>query len=212
MEGIRLVAKEAAEYLRDVGDFSIDASLLVEKMTRISQEMDSKGTYDRPLWWQRVMDEIGVKVEQEVLLEWTSIYWSVASRNSPYDDALDTLPYLKGKGYKLGLVTNTDGRGGNKARRISHFPLIDQFDVILIGGENDLKPKPNVQIFLEACERLGVPASSCAMIGDDPLKDTIPAKRAGLLSLLLDREVKYRNPELYADFIIYNLKELEDLL
>ncbi|BBD71887.1 2-haloalkanoic acid dehalogenase [Sulfodiicoccus acidiphilus] len=208
-QALKLVAKEATEYLREIGDFKLS---LEEKMLAIAKDLDASGVYDRVLWWEKALEELNLKADPELLFEWTSLYWSVASKNEPYEDALDVVEYLKRKGYKLGLVTNTDGRGGNKLKRVSSFPLISAFDLILIGGENDLKPKPNLQIFVEACERLGGAGEWCVMIGDDPVKDTIPAKKAGILSVLVDRRGIHRNPELYADFVVSNLKELEDLL
>jgi len=137
---------------------------------------------------------------------------SIAGQNTPFEDALDIVEYLKKKGYKLGLVTNSDGEGGDKRSRISKFPYLDKFNLIIIGGENNVKPKPSLQPFIFACEELKVPKESCVMVGDDPVKDCLAAKRAGLKSILVDRKGAVKFPELYADFVVNSLKELEEFL
>ncbi|MEM4911342.1 MAG: HAD family hydrolase, partial [Metallosphaera sp.] len=138
--------------------------------------------------------------------------WSIAQNTPPFDDAIDIVDYLKRKGYKLGLVTNSDGNSGNKRARVAKFPLIDRFDIIIIGGEDNVKPKPSIQPFILACETLGARKENCVMIGDDPVKDCLAAKKANIKSILVDRYNSVKYPELYADFVISSLKELEEFM
>ncbi len=200
-------------FLKENGQISITPEYLQEKVLHLSEKLDSEGTYDRNTWWIQALKEVGFNdIEKDQLFEWTSLYWSIAGNAMPFEDALDIVDYLKKKGYKLGLVTNSDGEGGDKKSRISRFPYITKFDVIVIGGENNIKPKPSLQPFILACDELKVNMEECIMIGDDPIKDCLAAKKAGLKSILVDRENKVKYPELYADFVISSLKELEEFL
>jgi len=49
-------------------------------------------------------------------------------------------------------------------------------------------------------------------VGDEPVKDCLAAKKANMISVLIDREGKVKNAELYADFVISSLKQLEEFL
>jgi len=212
-KALESVAQDIQNFLQDTGVSSLPLAYLKEKLLVISSKLDSEGVYDRNVWWSELMKELGVQsVDKEQLYEWTSLYWSIAGQNTPFEDALDIVEYLKKKGYKLGLVTNSDGEGGDKRSRISKFPYLDKFNLIIIGGENNVKPKPSLQPFIFACEELKVPKESCVMVGDDPVKDCLAAKRAGLKSILVDRKGAVKFPELYADFVVNSLKELEEFL
>lgn len=212
-KALESVAQDIQNFLQDTGVSSLPLAYLKEKLLVISSKLDSEGVYDRNVWWSELMKELGVQsVDKEQLYEWTSLYWSIAGQNTPFEDALDIVEYLKKKGYKLGLVTNSDGEGGDKRSRISKFPYLNKFNLIIIGGENNVKPKPSLQPFIFACEELKVPKESCVMVGDDPVKDCLAAKRAGLKSILVDRKGAVKFPELYADFVVNSLKELEEFL
>jgi len=212
-KALESVAQDIQNFLQDTGVSSLPLAYLKEKLLVISSKLDSEGVYDRNVWWSELMKELGVQsVDKEQLYEWTSLYWSIAGQSTPFEDALDIVEYLKKKGYKLGLVTNSDGEGGDKRSRISKFPYLDKFNLIIIGGENNVKPKPSLQPFIFACEELKVPKESCVMVGDDPVKDCLAAKRAGLKSILVDRKGAVKFPELYADFVVNSLKELEEFL
>ncbi|QKQ99915.1 HAD family hydrolase [Metallosphaera tengchongensis] len=212
-KALEQVSSDIFNFIRENGSTSVSPDYLKEKLIFIAEKLDSEGVYDRNVWWSETLKQIGLEItEKEQLYEWTNMYWSVAGEAYPYDDALDIIDYLKGKGYKLGLITNSDGEGGDKRSRISRFPYIGKFDIIIIGGENNIKPKPSLQPFIVACEGVGANKETCVMVGDDPVKDCLAAKRAGLKSILLDRKSSVKYPELYADFVIRTLKELEEFL
>ena len=212
-KAIQAVSSDIYNFLKDNAQTLVSPELLEQKLLYISEKLDSEGVYDRNAWWVEVLKEIGInEVEKDQLFEWTSLYWSIAGETLPFEDAMDILTYLKQKGYKLGLVTNSDGEGGDKKSRRSTFPYIDKFDIIIIGGENNVKPKPSIQPFILACEELKAKGNECVMVGDDPVKDCLAAKKAGLKSILVDRERSVKYPELYADFVVSSLKELEEFL
>ncbi|MFP3202192.1 MAG: HAD family hydrolase [Sulfolobus sp.] len=211
-EALMAVSEDIFNFIREnYSNVNISIEELKKLVIETSKSLDEEGVYDRKSWWQAILNKLGITAEIDDLYEWTQIYWSIASNNTPYEDALDLIEYLKRKNYKIGLITNSDGEWGDKKARISKFPLISYFDVIIIGGENNIKPKPNVQPFIIACEKLGLSTSQCIMIGDDPVKDCLAAKKAGFKSILVDRKGNVKYAELYADYVVENLKELEEI-
>jgi len=212
VKALKSVANDILDFVKEnYPNRNLDENELFKSLIETSKKLDEEGIYDRRVWWEEVLKKYNIKAEMEDLYEWTQIYWSIAGNNQPYDDALDAIEYLKRKGFKLGIITNSDGEWGDKRQRLNKFPLISYFDVILVSGENNIKPKPNLQPFIMACEKLNLSTSNCVMVGDDPVKDCLAAKKAGLYSILVDRNSKVKYAELYADFVVQNLKQLEEI-
>lgn len=100
-----------------------------------------------------------------------------------YPDAKPALAALKGAGYRLGVLTNFDSRV---------VPLLEQVDLLAWFDSITLSTvvgaaKPERAIFSAALEIHGVEASEAAHVGDSPDEDVEGARRAGLLSILIDR-------------------------
>lgn len=98
------------------------------------------------------------------------------------DDTLPTLDALRGRGFRLGVISNADGRVPALLRELG---LADRFEVILdshlVGVE-----KPDPRIFRMALDALGVPAAAAMYVGDFPAVDVAGARAAGLAPVLLD--------------------------
>lgn len=208
-KALTAVARDIHDYFNDLG-YSVELDKIHSVINSIANKLDEEGIYDRTKWWEETLSSLGLKANKEQLYEWTSLYWSIASNNPVYDDALELLQYLKSKNYKLALLANSDGEGGNKRQRIEKSGLTKYFDIIVIAGENGIKPKPSLQPFVYTCEQFNENINSCLMVGDDPIKDCLAAKKAGLKAVLIDRVGKVKFAELYADYVIRNLTELEE--
>jgi HAD superfamily hydrolase (TIGR01549 family) len=104
-----------------------------------------------------------------------------------YEDALPTLAELRGRGLKLGLVSNTNR---DLAAFVRHFELdVDAW--ISSGSHGKVKPSPT--IFRAVLELLEVEPAEAAMIGDSPSDDVEGARALGLQAFLLDREGRYED-------------------
>ncbi len=102
-----------------------------------------------------------------------------------YEDALPTLAELRGRGLKLGLISNTNR---DLAAFVRHFELdVDAW--ISSGSHGKVKPSPT--IFRAVLELLEVEPAEAAMIGDSPSDDVEGARALGLQAFLLDREGRY---------------------
>ena len=122
--------------------------------------------------------------------------WTVA-----IDGAVETVAALKQAGYRLGVVSNAEGR---VARDLDGAGFAGLFETVvdshLVGVE-----KPDPRIFRIALERMGASAESAVFLGDVPAVDVAGARAAGLTALLLDRH------DLYADFEVTRVTSIREL-
>lgn len=208
----RAVAKELAEYLRGAG-VEVDEAEIYSKLRVLDDRMNLERRYDRNTWWPALLDELGLRHEMPVrkLEELTLIYWrTFADFSRPYPDAESTLEYLRKRGYRLGVVTDTDGTRGMKGMRVGRLKLIGFFDVVIVSGEDTSHTKPDPEPFLFAAERLNVRPSECVVVGDKPFTDIRGGNSAGMRTVLVRRRewgVSER-----ADFEVSSLSEIREIL
>ena len=127
-----------------------------------------------------------------------------------YPDSINALTGLRGRGYKLGIISNLPwGSPANMWRveleKLGLTCLVD--DVVLCADVGWRKPAP--QIFERAIKNLGTSASQCTFVGDDPEWDIRGSEEMGMRSILIDRENLYKN---FASTRIASLDELAQVL
>lgn len=105
---------------------------------------------------------------------------------SPFDDVGPALAALVEAlpGVRLGVVTN--GEGEPQRAKLAAIGVSDRFPVVVCSAERGVA-KPDAEIFLHACERLGVPPDQAAHVGDRLDLDAQGAAGAGLRGVWLDR-------------------------
>ena len=152
------------------------------------------------------MKELGLK---RMDLAWihglTLEYWKVYAANSPpFLDAESTVRRIKLAGYKLGMVSDTDGTPGMKRKRIRQVPFHNLFEAIVVSGEDTSRVKPGHESFRLVARKLGVQPKSCIYVGDNPRTDIEGAKAVGMTSVIVNRrgnrggDPDYRIPNLRA--------------
>ncbi len=126
-------------------------------------------------------------------------------------DADSVLRYLKGCGYKLGIIAN---QVPGTAERLVNWGIADCFRVIASSAELGVS-KPDPRIFEKALAMAGCSPSQAVMIGDRLDNDIIPAKQYGMQTVWLRNGLAaYQPKELgdgYADYVIDHLSELKEL-
>lgn len=208
----RAVSKRLHNYLRQHG-VEVNETILRSKLDAFDDKMNMETKYDRDEWWPELLAELRLKREmpRQITEELTQLYWTTySSADNPYADAEPTLSYLKQKGYKLGLVTDTDGKPGIKSKRLKHLDFIGLFDVVVISGEDTSKTKPSPEPFLLAASKLGLHPSECVVVGDKPFTDIKGGKAAGMRTIWIKR--REWGVEERADFTINSLAELARVL
>ncbi|MGH9364701.1 MAG: HAD family hydrolase [Thermoanaerobaculia bacterium] len=99
----------------------------------------------------------------------------------PASQAAETLTALRARGYRLGVVSNADGR---VRRLLEEAGLASHLEIILDSAEVGVE-KPDPRIFLAATKRLRLPAAACAYVGDIYEIDIAGARAAGLAAILI---------------------------
>ncbi len=102
-----------------------------------------------------------------------------------FDDVIESqlLETLKGRGIKLGVISNWDSR---LPEILTNTGLAQHFDFILASTVVG-SAKPDRLIFEEALKRSGVEADEACHIGDEIPTDIKGAQEAGLGAILIDR-------------------------
>jgi putative hydrolase of the HAD superfamily len=138
-------------------------------------------------WNLAIVKSLGVEKDAD-FLAWkiSELWWDYADLQF-HPDALDTLTQLKVKQVKMGIVTN--GLKEDYERVLQKLGAASHFDVT-VGADSCSKAKPNSRIFLHAVEKLRLEPGEVLFVGDSMEKDYEGARKAGLQSLLLDREGK----------------------
>ena len=131
---------------------------------------------------------------------------------TPYPDAEDILIYLRGKGYKIGVIANQPiGTAG----RLEEYGLLRYVDVVAASAELGVA-KPDKIIFNKALEMAGCTANESVMIGDRLDNDIIPAKELGMKTIWIRQGFAvFQNPGLsdeQPDYTVDNLLELKKIL
>jgi putative acetyltransferase len=95
--------------------------------------------------------------------------------------AHETLEVLARRGYRMGVVSNADGR---VQKLLEDAGLVTHLEFILDSAHVGVE-KPDPRIFLAATFRLGIPPASCAYVGDLYEIDILGARAAGLFPILI---------------------------
>lgn len=97
------------------------------------------------------------------------------------DGALETLRMLIERGYRVAVISNADGRVRGLLEAAGLSPLLE---FVIDSAEVGLE-KPDPRIFHAATDRLGLPPSACAYVGDIYEIDVLGAEGAGLTGVLV---------------------------
>ena len=153
---------------------------------------------------RRVLEEIGAQgpgldaCAQEIYDEWAE-----CRHFSLYDDVKSVLHELHGKGFQLGLISNTH-RCLELFKR--HFGL-EVFITSAVSSCAHGFMKPHPSIFEEALRMVGVAADEALMVGDSMKHDIVGALGVGMRGVLLVRS-GLLDERLEAVPVISSLREL----
>ncbi len=185
---------------------------LLRQLRLIDQLMlGEKRLYNRDVWWKTLLNERGLSRLSGGWLQRTTLrYWRVyAAESPPFQDAEPTLKRLKKAGFRIGMVSDSDGTPGMKRKRISVQGFRGLIEAIVVAGEDTPKVKPSEAPFLLVARRLGLSPKQCVYIGDNPRTDIDGAKAAGMVMIRVRRDGnKMGRP----DYEVRSLREVQPLI
>ena len=129
------------------------------------------------------------------------------TRKTLFPYTIEILQYLQNKNYRMHLVTN----GFEKVQygKIQHAKIDSFFDQV-ITSEASGSLKPNKEIFDYALRKTGASTEESIMIGDNLDADIQGGINAGMDTIF----VNHLNvtPHVEPTYVVYHLKELENIL
>ena len=175
---------------------------LLRRLQLIDMEMHGrKFLYNRDVWWDTLLKQLGLsKLKGPWIHRTTLKYWKAYGEASPlFSDTMSAFHRLKNAGFRLGMVSDSDGTPGMKMKRIRRQPFLKYLETIVVAGEDTPNVKPSRKPFTLVAERLGLPPRNCVYIGDNPNTDIQGAKGAGMMMILLKRRgPKGGHPDYFA--------------
>ncbi len=149
--------------------------VLLETMVQDLILWDEFGAGVKKDTFARLKKYYGYDVDLTHFLHW---WWDNVGKYEPlFPNTLETLKYLKEKGYKLAIITNGTVVGQNN--KIDNAGIRDYFDEIIISHAVGLE-KPDKEIYEYALNLLNVMADEAVFVGDSYHNDIYGAYKAGL--------------------------------
>ena len=185
---------------------------LFRKLRLIDLEMHGRiFLYNRDVWWETLLKQLGLsKLRGPWIHETTVRYWKTYAGASPlFYDAMSTIHRLKKAGFRLGMVSDSDGTPGMKMKRIRQQSFLKSLEAIVVAGEDTPGVKPTRRPFTLVARRLGLQPGNCVYIGDNPNTDIEGAKGVGMMMILVRR----RGPKGgHPDYLVRSLSDVARLL
>jgi putative hydrolase of the HAD superfamily len=145
--------------------------------------------------WRSVVDSFAPNAYEAVIWQLAegdeeiapSVYREVARRSHERgsfqlrEGMPELLAKLSDRGLRLGLAAN---QPAEVIARLEQCGIARYFDSKAVSGVHGYC-KPDVRLFLHACEALGVTPEECIMVGDRIDCDIVPARQLGMLTVRL---------------------------
>lgn len=109
----------------------------------------------------------------------------------------------------LGIISNF--RRSHTIAILEALGIPQQFFPLMITEDIVTKIKPDLEPFLKAVDLSGYPADATVYIGDSPTKDMRPAKKSGMMTILL-KENPEQDDLVYADACIPDIFSVTKVL
>lgn len=189
------------------------------KNYHLHHDLDPK-KYSRALWFREFLEkidetlELGISVNSMMFKvdEYEKIYWDYYSRKLVnYPNTLYVLKTLRSKGFKLALVTDSDGKREIKLMRLKNLGITDYFDYIVTSDDSGFN-KPDKKNWEYVLKISGFSAKQSVMIGDHPDVDLVNAKKLGFITIWTKEGLNNDLHHTYVDYEIRDIKEVLDIM
>ncbi|MGV8082944.1 MAG: HAD family hydrolase [Coriobacteriia bacterium] len=149
--------------------------------------------------------ELGIAEDSEKIALRVYDAFGDAKRWAPYDDVWPAFERLRGRGLRIGLISNWDDRLASIVEGLGMGEFVETTVCSAAVGLS----KPDPRIFELACERMGVSPQRCAHVGDHQYADVMGARLVGMQPVLIDRNLRASMP---AEQMVATLDDLDQAL
>ncbi len=157
--------------------------------------------------FQEFLKETLGRIDWKILSEGIVAYRRI--KNSflePYPRVLPTLIELRRRGFKLGIVS--DAPRMSAWLRIASMGLTEFFDFVITRDDVSGEEKPSMLPFRAAIKKLGVKPEEIVFVGDNPERDILGAKKAGMVTVLAKYGEWKKSRDIKADYEIEDVSKL----
>lgn len=133
---------------------------------------------DSPAFVRFVCDALAPGHDPAVELRCLASLRSEIESVHPFTGTTSLLHFLKRRGYRLGLVSNLASAYKEPLERFELAPL---FDAVAFSCDEGVV-KPEKQMYLDVCRRLGVEPSQALFVGDSAANDVAAPEELGMLT------------------------------
>jgi putative hydrolase of the HAD superfamily len=180
----------------------------VEDRQRKGYTFSNESSKSRRFWldfYGGLVNEMGYSQEDGALPQALYDTFSLPANYGAYHDAHETLSELRGRGLRMGLISNfepwLEGLLGD-------LGILEFLEVLVISGKEAYE-KPHPRIYELALERGAVLPERALHVGDSPISDYDGAREAGMRAVLLDRWGRFPD---FTGELVRDLRELPGLL
>ncbi len=175
------------------------------------------GKYSRSLWFSETLEKLdetknlGISVNKLILNSdsYEKKYWNNYSKLlKNYPSTVLVLESLKSSGFKLALVTDSDGKRDIKMMRLKNLGLEQYFDYIVTSDDVGFN-KPDPRNWEEVLKLSGFNAKQGIMIGDHPDVDLVSAKVLGFITIWTKQSL---NNDVHHKYVDYEIKDINEVL
>jgi len=135
------------------------------------------------LWLQYLLPEYPAEVIAPNAARLTRLWRDHDGRRVAHDGVLETIPELKRRGYKIGIIANTITET-EIPDWMCEAKIADCFTTVILSSKVRLR-KPDTAIYLLAARCIGSKPENCAYVGDNPVRDVEGAINSGYGSMVL---------------------------
>jgi REG-2-like HAD superfamily hydrolase len=133
---------------------------------------------------RRLLERLGAPGDPEAIRGELAEHFQRPENFVVYADTLPALEELGARGWRLGVVSNWSDR---LPALLDGLCLARHFETVAVSALVGAS-KPDPALFRHALRQLHATPGQAVHVGDHPLNDQAGARRAGIPSLLLDRE------------------------
>jgi len=208
------VAKLLTKHIKkkyNIDNFGEEFNQFEEHQLKIGMRTKNYKLYARELWMKLILAKHGIKINNKEADKLKDFYWlNINKIIKPMKHAQVVLKTLKKRGYKIALLTDSDGTKKIKLDRIKITGILKYLDVIAYA--DDLKTtKPEKKFYNYIFKKLKTKPDKMFMVGDKPEFDLKLAKKLGFTTIWIkhgDWAMKEKKKPGYVDHEIHDLKEL----
>lgn len=144
--------------------------------------------------------------KKDLLLDYDLNYPKFATG---YPDLKDIISRIQNRGLKIGIITN--GKVSHQSYIIDVLG-IEKYVLETLISEAVGYRKPEPEIFMMMCDKLGVKPEECIFVGDNPVNDIEAAHRIGMKTVFKDNHYFKAPGETMMDYRIEDLSELFNII